>query len=372
MGINNIILLIIIFFVLSFGNLFADTYPSQIDPEGIPQFKNKVVPKYPKAALKSGIEGKVVIQATIDINGIPKNIVAITKIGFGLEESSIEALKQCTFYPAKKNGKPVEAKVNIPFEFKFESLESKMVLIPAGEFQMGNNSGDSDEEPKHLVYLNSFNIDKYEVTNAQYKEFIDVKPQWQKDKILSQYHDGYYLADWIGNDYPSGKDNHPVVYVSWYAAMAYAKWVNKRLPTEAEWEKAARGGLIGKKYPLGDTIDSTHANYFDGTDKEITPVGSYPANRYGLYDMAGNVREWCLDAYDENFFGSSPRENPFAGAKSVDEIITNFITIKNNRVVRGGSWLNSAQLIRISNRHWRVPTATNPNEGFRCVKTVNP
>ena len=180
------------------------------------------------------------------------------------------------------------------------------------------------------------------------------------------------LADWVGNDYPSGKSNHPVVYVSWYAAMAYAKWVNKKLPTETEWEKAARGGLIGKKYPLGDKIESTHANYFDGTDKEITRVASFPANGYGLYDMAGNVREWCLDVYDENYYTSSPRENPIAGVDDVDKVVNDFMNLKGNRVLRGGSWLNSAQLLRISNRNWRKPTATNPNEGFRCVKSVEP
>ncbi len=369
---------ITIFIVLISVNTFADTSPDGPHtnlialkyPKAPAKFKNTVKPKYPKEARNAGKEGRAVLQVTIDINGLPKDIVALTKVGFGFEEASIEALKQSTFYPAKKNGKPIEDRVRIPYEFKLESSDFKMVYIPKGEFQMGSNSGDSDEEPLHSVFLNAFYIDKHEVTNAQYKEFVDANPQWQKDKILRKYHDGYYLADWIGNFFPSGKDNHPVVYVSWYAAMAYAKWGKKRLPTEAEWEKAARGGLVSKKYPWGDTIDSTNANYFDGTDKEITPVGSYPANGYGLYDMAGNVREWCLDTYDENFFGSSPRENPFADAKSIDDVIDDFINLKGNRVLRGGSWLNSAQLVRISNRYWRAPTATNPNEGFRCAKSV--
>ncbi len=369
---SRILYTITILIVLISGNIIADTYPSQEILEGLPQFKTRVKPKYPKEAIESEMEGRVSLLVTIDINGLPKDIVALTKLGFGFEEAAIEALKKTTFHPAKKNGKPVEARVKVPYEFKLAPSNPNMVLIPAGEFQMGNNSGDYDEEPMHLVYLNTFYIDKYEVTNVQYKRFIDANPQWQKDNIPMEYHDGYYLTDWNGNDFPFGKGNHPVVYVSWYAAMAYAKWTNKRLPTEAEWEKAARGGLISKKYPWGDTIDSTNANYFDGTGKEITPVGTYPANGYGLHDMAGNVREWCLDAYVEYFYTNSPRENPLAGAKSIDEVTTNFITQKDNRVLRGGSWLNSGQLLRISNRNWRAPTATNPNEGFRCVKSEIP
>ena len=379
MKIHRMLHTVVLIMILISGNLVADISPllprteqliAQREPDGRPQYKKRVKPKYPKEAIESAIEGRVVLQVTIDINGLPKDIVALTKIGFGFEEAAIEALKKTTFHPAIKNGRAVEVRVNAPYEFKLASSNHNMVLIPAGEFQMGSNSGDSDEEPLHTVYLNAFYIDKYEVTNVQFKRFVDENPQWQKDKISSQHHDGYYLADWIGNYYPSGKGNHPVVYVSWYAAMAYAKWTKKRLPTEAEWEKAARGGLVSKKYPWGDTIGPTNANYFDGTGKEITPVGSYQANGYGLFDMAGNVREWCLDAYDENFFVSSPRENPLAGAKNVNEITTNFISQKDNRVLRGGSWLNSAQLLRISNRHWRAPTATNPNEGFRCVKSV--
>lgn len=371
----------VIFITLISVNIFSDTYlhepgtiliSQQFTPESLPQFKNRVLPKYPKEAMKSGKEGIVRLHVTIDINGVPKDIVELTDIGFGFEEASIVALKQSTFNPAKKNGKPVEVRVAIPYEFVLASSDSEMALIPSGKFQMGSNTGDTDEKPLHTVNLNAFYIDKYEVTNAQYKKFVDANPQWQKEKILSKYHDGYYLADWNGNDFPFGKDNHPVVYVSWYAAMAYAKWANKRLPTEAEWEKAARGGLLSKKYPWGDTISPTNANYYDGTEKEITPVGSYPANEYGLFDMAGNVREWCLDVYIENFYTNGPRENPVAGVNDLVEVMNDFINRKGNCVLRGGSWLNSAQLLRISNRNWRNPSATNPNEGFRCVKPVTP
>ena len=337
-----------------------------------PRFKKSVDPKYPREAKRAEKEGKVTLTATIDVNGIPHDVVALTNLGFGLEEAAIDAFSNSTFHPATKAGKPVSMKVKIDFDFKLDDPRSDMAFIKSGEFLMGSNSGFTDEKPSHPVFLDAFYMDRFEVTNAQYKKFVDANPQWQKNQIPRTYHDGYYLAHWNGNDFPPGKDNYPVVYVSWYAAMAYAQWAGKRLPTEAEWEKAARGGLIDKMYPWGDSVDATKANYYDGTDKERTPVGTFPPNGFGLYDMMGNVREWCLDAYEANFYINSPRENPIAGANSVDEVIKNFINQKNNRVLRGGSWLSSPQSSRVANRNWRVPTDTNPNEGFRCVKSVNP
>ena len=144
------------------------------------------------------------------------------------------------------------------FYVEIEGIKSQMVLIPAGNFQMGDsfNEGDAGERPVHTVYLDAFYIDKYEVTNEQYKKFLDANPQWHKSNIDGQYHDGNYLKDWNGNDSPSGKGNHPVVYISWHSAKAYADWAGKRLPTETEWEKAARGGLVSKRYPWGDSINS--------------------------------------------------------------------------------------------------------------------
>ena len=366
---------LICFLFLISGFLKADTYPqARTDLSGFtpPKIKNSVKPIYPKEAMEVGKEGKVKLQANIDINGTPQNIVALTKLGFGLEAAAITAVKLWTFIPATKNGKPIKVTVLIPIEFKFESSNAKMVFINAGEFQMGSEKGHTDEKPIHTVYLDAYHIDKHEVTNAEYKQFIDANPQWGKDQIPREYHDGYYLAHWNGNDYPIGKDNHPVVYVSWYAAMAYAQWKEKRLPTEAEWEKAARGGLIGKIYPWGDEIDPSKANYYDATNKELTPIGTYPKNGYGLYDMAGNVREWCLDSYIVDYYGNSPKQNPVAGSINIQETVKDFIKMKTDRVLRGGSWLNSKHSSRVTNRSKRSPTDTNPNEGFRCVKPVIP
>ena len=134
-----------------------------------------------------------------------------------------------------------------------------MVLIPEGEFQMGSNNGnaDPDEQPVHTVHLDAFYIDANEVTNGEFKDFVLANPAWQKDGIDEKFHDGNYLQDWNGNNFPLGERDHPVRYVSWYAAMAYAVWVDKRLPTEAEWEKAARGGLEKKQYPWGNGINLT-------------------------------------------------------------------------------------------------------------------
>ena len=217
-----------------------------------------------------------------------------------------------------------------------------MVLIPAGSFQMGSNDPEAfiDEQPVRNVYLNAFYMDRYEVTNAQYRTFVLANSQWQKGRIQARYHDGDYLKHWVGNTYPFGKANHPVVYVSWYAARAYATWAGKRLPTEAEWEKAGRGGLVGRKYPRGNSIDASSANYGDGVG-DTTAVGRYSANGYGLSDMAGNVWEWCFDVYDN---------------------------IENSRVLRGGAWSAHALDVRVSFRGADIPTFTSNDVGFRCVR----
>ena len=252
---------------------------------------------------------------------------------------------------------------------------AEMVLIPAGNFQMGSNDSDArdDEKPVHTVYLDAFYMDKYEVTNAQFKAFVDANPQWGKDRIPCNYHNGDYLYYWTRNSYPSGRGNHPVEHVSWYAAMAYAQWAGKRLPTEAEWEKAARGGLVGKEFPWGDTIDANKANY-GIIVVNTTPVGRYPPNGYGLYDMAGNVWEWCLDAYDGNFYARSPRRNPLAGWMTLREVIVNYKNVTNfhRRVLRGGGWNLSASNLRVANRFRKTPTYTSVLVGFRCARDVTP
>ena len=296
---------------------------------------------------------------------------------------------------------------------------AEMVLIPAGEFLMGDNNSNTDEKPEHTVYLNDFYMDKYEVTNAQYKKFVDANPEWQKDRIPDEYHskfflhdwtdnDGlrdedirkytdakyglykalrsntvifkdHYLADWTDNNYPNGKDNHPVVYVSWYAAMAYAQWAGKRLPTEAEWEKASRGGLVGKIYPWGDTPDVSKANY-GNFPYDTMPVGSYSPNNYGLYDIVGNVKEWCFDVHNRGFYKNSPRWNPIAvcetgyNSGNVTNTMFDFTNVKDInlfRVSRGGSCADKQLEVRCAARTSAHPAATTRNTGFRCARDVH-
>lgn len=251
-----------------------------------------------------------------------------------------------------------------------------MVLIPAGEFQIGSNDAEAqnDEQPVSTVYVDAFYMDETEVTNVQFKAFVLENPRWQKDRIEARFHNGSYLKHWNGNNYPNGKGNHPVVYVSWYAAMAYAVWADKRLPTEAEWERAARGGLAGKKYPNGNTITARDANY-DRNIGDTTAVGRYPANGFGLFDMAGNVWEWCLDEYDANFYftlRNGGARNPLRGANNTQWIINNFTSVKTSRVLRGGSWAITEQYVRVADRTSDTPTNTTFYYGFRCARAVSP
>lgn len=251
-------------------------------------------------------------------------------------------------------------------------VPAEMVVIPAGEFLMGSNDEDANdsEKPVHPVYVNAFYIDKYPVTNEQYKAFLDACPQWQKDSILTDHHSGNYLRTWYRNNYPKGAANHPVVNVSWYAAMAYAQWAEKRLLTEAEWEKAARGGLTGKKYPWGDQIDTTKANYGENIG-QTTPIGEYPPNDYGVYDIVGNVWEWCLDEHIFDFYAASPRRNPIAG-DDITYVLNNFISLKTYRVLRGGSWMSIPRYVRVAPRFRFTPSHSINNVGFRCARSVSP
>ena len=265
-----------------------------------------------------------------------------------------------------------------------------MVLIPAGQFQMGSADRDPNEQPVHTVHVDAFFMDIYEVTNAQFKAFIDANPRWQKLPNRRGYFrtSGNYLTDWSDNNYPSGKANHPVAHVTWYAAVEYAQWAGKRLPTEAEWEYAARGGLAGKKYPWGNTLTPADANYGDNVG-DTTPVGQYAANGYGLYDMAGNVREWCLDTWESDFYARSPRQNPLAGEVSLakweytvrrgkvsnlyGDILEDRRMVMKKRVLRGGGWLTPARNLRVAYRYGYPPVHRLLNtNGFRCVRAVTP
>lgn len=266
-----------------------------------------------------------------------------------------------------------------------ESALDRMSLIPAGEFQM--RSADANIENNdillHTVYIDEFYMDKYAVTNAEYKAFVDENPQWRKENVYQGYSEGY-LTHWRDNNYPEDEEDHPVIFVSWYAAMAYAQWIGKRLPTEAEWEKAARGGLENQQFSWGNTLpDGTQCNFADrNTDfkwsnkdvddgyKWTAPVGSYPPNGYDLYDMTGNVWEWCLDKFHYQIDYNVPRRNPIGGAERIADVVENHKNIKTERVMRGGGWNDNAKILQVTFRSNYPPVNTLNDLGFRCVKDV--
>jgi formylglycine-generating enzyme required for sulfatase activity len=304
-----------------------------------------------------------------------------------------------------------------------------MKWIPGGEFMMGSNDEFAweDEKPPHPVKVDGFWMDETEVTNAQFRAFIQATGYVTTaerapvlEEIMKQLPPGtppppaemmvpgtlvfvppkgevmldqpaqwwkwVAAADWKHPDGPNtsidGKDNYPVVQVSWDDAIAYAKWAGKRLPTEAEWERAARGGLAGKSFAWGDTRpDDKHvfANIWQGDFPSlntandgyagVAPVKSYAPNGYGLYDMAGNVWEWCNDWYDQEYYkrlGTAVANNP-AGPKQSFDRAQPYTPL---RVARSGSFLcadSYCMRYRPSARQGVSPDTGMSHTGFRCV-----
>ncbi len=242
---------------------------------------------------------------------------------------------------------------------------SDMVLIPEGPFQMGSNEGEADERPVHTVYLASFYMDRYLVTNAEYAGFLNVSGNREEGGKKWLDHEGP-LSSWLCKIQKKngrflakpGYENHPVVKVSWYGARAYALWQGKRLLTEAEWEKAARGGLEGQRYVYGSTLDPRLANV--GLSRATMPVGCYPSNGYGLFNMVASVWQWCSDWYDPEYYAHSPSRDP-QGPESGSV-----------KVLRGGSWLHKESW-RVANRLADHPLSRDFCfvTGFRCAKDAD-
>ncbi len=265
-----------------------------------------------------------------------------------------------------------------------EEAPEDMALIPGGSFLMGvdksvqvdtekmtkrqqlkyavSREAFHDEGPAHMVILDPYFMDKHEVSNKQYGEFI---------KATGHPAPAYW------DDHKRNKPEQPVSGVNWHDASAFCSWANKRLPTEAEWEKAARGPE-GFKYPWGNDLDATKANF--GRKQEYTAnVGDYPDGKspYGLYNMAGNVFEWVADWYDPNYYKNTqetvnpqgPREGVFLSATGtyVDRIATG-----KKRVIRGGSWYAPAESVTNTHRFWNDPmnNSYGVGLGFRCARSV--
>jgi formylglycine-generating enzyme required for sulfatase activity len=248
---------------------------------------------------------------------------------------------------------------------------AKMNLIPAGEFQMGNDANASsadclryrsgcqpswfkEEEPVHTVYLDAFYIDLYEVTNAQYAQCVKAGACTEPEKESSSKRSSYY-----GN---SDFSNYPVINVSWKQAWAFCEWRGAELPTEAQWEKAARGGLEGKLYPWGDEIPvcqegiDNGANGDDCIEKDTKEVGSYAPNGFGLFDMAGNVEELVFDWYSAEYYVDSPNRNPHGPESGA------------MRVTRGGSFSNGGYAMRVAWRGGLIYNSWDFYTGFRCTR----
>lgn len=257
---------------------------------------------------------------------------------------------------------------------------SNMVIVYQSIFKMGLDSNQrladmkrfnepasyfSQEYPARRVSVSAYYIDKTEITNAEYKKFVDANPEWSKDHIPDSLQDGNYLKDWNGNKYPKSKGKYPVVYVSWFAAKAYAKWVGKRLPMESEWECAAKANSDHAEFPWGDAdADSTKANFKRLHTTGPLKTGNYRANGYGLYDMAGNVKEFCLDMWYQDIYQlmsefnvKSPHKPIFTGGgKSV--------------VIRGGGWQSPAVELRNTYRESFPQNRCAPDVGFRCALSI--
>ena len=253
-----------------------------------------------------------------------------------------------------------------------------MVMIPAGEFLMGSSDhdrqADSDEKPQHRVYLPDYFIDRTPVTNAQYRQFIDAEGyqnadywaeaiaanRWKNGKIRDWAEERSQPYYWDSDKW--NQDQQPVVGVTWYEAVAYARWAGKRLPSEAEWEKAARG-TDGRLYPWGNEQDAKRANTEEGGRNVTTPVGLYsPAgdSPYGVVDMVGNVFEWCSTKWGTNY-----PYTPDDGREELDGS-------NNIRILRGGSWRhNQNKWSRCGSRNRYFPIDWDSDFGIRCMCTTS-
>lgn len=221
-----------------------------------------------------------------------------------------------------------------------------------------------DEAPKHWVSVHDFYIDKYLVTNAQFKKFTDANLEWQPDHLPGELDNGNYLKHWKKPGEFIAKADHPVVNVNWYAAAAYCRSEGKRLPTEAEWEFAARGGADGL-FPWGNQmVDFGRANY-GGIEGSTSPVRKYPANPYGLFDMAGNVWEFVADEWAR--YPSAEQSDPIGGGNRF-LAGSSYLQVRSRRVIRGGSFEGAPVNLWVEYRDSHPPNGSREFVGFRCAK----
>jgi formylglycine-generating enzyme required for sulfatase activity len=289
--------------------------------------------------------------------GFPRRVVTIGGILFVAGLLVVVGIYRYSLMPGKPTPLPIVQPTQGPVAVQtkvWEKDNSVMVYVPDGEFIMGSSDSDASadsEKPLHSVKLDEFWIDKYEVTNADFAQFVEAtgyQTDAEKEGLSKTWRDA-----------AEDEDNHPVVYVSWNDAVAYCQWLGKRLPTEAEWEKAARG-TDGKIWPWGNDWDEDKVNCKDAGPGHTTAVGSYPdgTSPYGAEDMAGNVCEWVTDWYQWDYYQAALDHNnpqgPNQGA---------------SRVVRGGSWALPQRLTRCASRFGFLPWVRRDDLGFRCASS---
>ena len=314
----------------------APARPRPVTPE-----KN---PAQPPAAQKPGDKRLII--------GLAAGGLAIALLVWGINALSVPAAAPAAASTAVPTQRPASSTGST---FVAENDGMTMVYVPAGEFEMGSENGGSDESPVHTVYLDAYYIDQTEVTNAQYK-LCEQAGKCDQPSDTTNYNNSSYA-------------DHPVVYVSWNDANDYCEWAGRQLPTEAQWEKAARG-TDGRIYPWGNVFDGNKLNYCDSnceydwkdTSKndgysQTAPVGSYPegASPYGALDMAGNVWEWVADWYNSDYYRISPESNPSGPSDGTE------------RVLRGGSWVSNERIVRSAYRSYDGPNSSSYNYGFRCA-----
>lgn len=291
----------------------------------------------------------------------PDGAAGITKIDkfIVMLERSLSAEKKSQRYSKKADRMRRIMEKNIPLHK--ERLD-EMVIVPEGKFIMGSMEDEFniEEKPQHTVYLSAYHIDKYEVTNVQYWEFLDyiTRTNDHSKCYIGEGPDKDHTPDKWYNDSYYERPDWPVVRLDWYDAYAYAAWAGKRLLTEAEWEKAARG-TDGRRFPWGNVWVQENCNVgMQGSLK----VGSYEGGKsvFGVYDMAGSVQEWCQDWHHAMYYSSSPSRDPKGPAEGT-----------NLRVIRGSSlFANNVYQMRTAMRWYDEPHRRNRSVGFRCAKDV--
>lgn len=345
---------------------------------------------YGKIRVESNAEGSVYLDNSYVCGISPGGIKILQNIRTGSHQVKIET-------DDKTKNKPVMVIKNsasaVSFHFPSKiSVPENMVYVEGGSFQMGSDAGDGDEQPVHTVRVNDFYMSKYEVTHAEYIEFLNSRGvsgngSYNGNELIDM-DDGYCAIGYRGGEFyfkgssKADKSNCPLIEVTWYGAVEYCNWLSDqagltkvytiyigavdcdwdangyRLPTEAEWEYAARGGnkSRGYRYSGSNTIDEVA--WHDGNSGDEThPVGQKRPNELGIHDMSGNVWEWCWDWYDSDYYSESPTNNPTGPSSG------------SYRVLRGGGWHSNAGYCRAATRSHINPTIGSTYSGFRFLRT---